>query len=67
VLALVVAYENNSLLFVYYVYYTLLCHIILKIEIMSNTELMNLSVEQLRDLNKRIIEVVKLNNKVLPL
>jgi hypothetical protein len=30
-----------------------------KIEIMSNTELMNLSVEQLRDLNKRIIEVVK--------
>jgi hypothetical protein len=52
VLALVVAYENNSLLFVYYVYYTLLCHIILKIEIMSN-ELMNLSVEQLRDLNKR--------------
>jgi hypothetical protein len=34
---------------------------------MSNTELMNLSVEQLRDLNKRIIEVVKLNNKVLPL
>jgi hypothetical protein len=30
---------------------------------MSNTELMNLSVEQLRDLNKRIIEVVKIKQQ----
>lgn len=30
---------------------------------MTNAELMNLSVEQLRDLNKRIIEVVKIKQQ----
>lgn len=35
----------------------------LNIEIMTNAELMNLSVEQLRDLNKRIIEVVKIKQQ----
>ena len=30
---------------------------------MTNVELMNLSVEQLRDLNKRIIEVVKIKQQ----
>ena len=32
---------------------------------MTNAELMNLSVEQLRDLNKRIIEVLKLKKQTV--